>query len=130
MPNFPLPLITLLLLTSWTGLVQAAAPPGQTQDPFQKVKAKLASESEAERCQAIIELSEINSEHSSRLLLKQLKKNLSARRGYYIKYDAESTSFGTVWSSTRSENGLLVTELGKRKYLPALPTFRKMLDLN
>lgn len=130
MPNFPLPLITLLLLTSWTGLVQAAAPPGQSQDQFQKVKAKLASESEAERCQAIIELSEINSEHSSRLLLKQLKKNLSARRGYYIKYDAESTSFGTVWSSTRSENELLATELGKRKYLPALPTFRKMLELN
>jgi HEAT repeat protein len=127
MPNSSLLLISLLLLTICPGL--PVARPVHAQE-LPSISARLASESEAERCQAIIELSENTSEDSSRLLLKHLKRNLSTRRGYYVKYDTVITSFGTLWTSTRSENELLVAELGKRKYLPALPIFQKMLKLN
>lgn len=129
MPNSTLPLIAVLFITGWTSLSLVAAPQTKAQDQFQKVKTKLASDSEAERCQAISELSAITSEDSSRLLLSQLKKNLSTRRGHYVKYDSVTTSFGTMWTATHSENELLLGELGRRKYGPALPTLRKMLEL-
>lgn len=129
MRNSTIPLIALLLISSLS-LPTTTKSQTRAQNQFQKVETKLASESEAERCQAIIELSAIDSEDSSRLLLKQLTKNLANRRGYYVEYGSIDMPNGVAWTSTRSENELLVTALGQRKYGPALPTFRKMLKLN
>jgi HEAT repeat protein len=129
MRNSTLPLITLLLISSLS-LPTTTKSQTRTQDQFQKVEAKMASDSEAERCQAISELSAIASEDSSRLLLKQLNRNLANRRGYYVKYGSLDIPNGVMWTSTTSENQLLVTALGERKYKPALQTFRKMLNMN
>ena len=129
MRNSTLPLIALLLISSLS-LPTTTKSQTRAQNQFQKVETKLASDSEAERCQAIRELSAIASEDSSRLLLKQLNRNLANRRGYYIKYGSIDIPNGVMWTSTTSENQLLVTALGERKYKPALQTFRKMLNMN
>ena len=129
MRNSTIPLIALLLISSLS-LPTTTKSQTRAQNQFQKVETKLASESEAERCQAITELSAITTEDASRLLLKQLNRNLANRRGYYIKYGSIDIPNGVMWTSTTSENQLLVTALGERKYEPALQTFRKMLNMN
>jgi HEAT repeat protein len=124
--TFRMSAITILLSTAVCvgGTISARA---QGVDQMQKLQHSLESVSEKERCGAVYELSAINSEASSQLLLKQLKRNLANKRGYYIEYGSISVPNGTLWTATHSENELLVTALGNRKYNPALQTFQKML---
>jgi HEAT repeat protein len=123
------PVIAILWLTA-VCIGGANTLRAQEVDQMQKFQRALESASEDERCQAVTQLSAIDSEAASRLLLKQLKRNLANKRGFYVKYDSIDVPSGIVWTSTRSENELLVTALGKRKYRPALETFRKILKMN
>ena len=85
--------------------------------------------SDEEKRRAIGQLSEITNEEASELLLKSLKNNLANKRGNDVRHGSVH-EIGLHWTSSPSQNELLVKALGNRKYKKALPTLRKMLEMN
>ena len=90
----------------------------------------LRNGSDEEKRQAIGRLSELTTEKASELLLKSLKNNLANKRGNDVRHGSFTNEIGTHWTSSPSQNELLVKALGNRKYKKALPTLRRMLVMN